>query len=564
MNAKHKTLSVLLTLALAFFLISDMGSVCFAAEPIITGYGSYTSALDRDQESLAYDVYLHPGEVIPVLPTGTSDNIFYDGNDILAADVSLQRLKDSRITIGVIVTSGSNSLGKFEFDSNGDIIFSAPPAPWASIIPQTLKGYIYLIFNGIRTDSQIRWYYEITLDNHHFDVDSSWDYCDISDYSVADATDYIRNIEVDLGCDVAVVLTMFKNRSYWGYTTCDISGNDLKLMTKYPQIKFVRNLTTIGMNAGKVKISVVGTNFFYVYGENLKYLGTTNDLLPYSTKYYLCSKKLISTSNHKVVHPIFYTVTFDLNDGDAAANQSVQSGGKVKKPADPLIDSHIFAGWYSDSALTQPYDFTKGVTGNLTIYAKWMPEQEPWANPFTDVQPDDWFYDAVAYMNGNGLMNGTSVDKFSPYANITRSMIVTILYNLAGQPAGSDSNAFSDVADDAWYAKSAAWALANGIVEGYGDGSFGPNDSLPREQLAVILYRYTLLIDQGPQGAWLIQLPFSDGADISEWATEAVTYLYLNNITNGKPGNVFDPQSTASRAEAATMLHKWLSAVMKL
>ena len=108
---------------------------------------------------------------------------------------------------------------------------------------------------------------------------------------------------------------------------------------------------------------------------------------------------------------------------------------------------------------------------------------------FTDVASDAWYYDAVAYVYENGLMNGTSLTTFGPDVNITRGMIVTILYRLDGEPAASVSN-FTDVPANAYYTDAVAWAAENGIVKGYDDGAFGPDDDVTMEQFAAILYRY--------------------------------------------------------------------------
>ena len=116
----------------------------------------------------------------------------------------------------------------------------------------------------------------------------------------------------------------------------------------------------------------------------------------------------------------------------------------------------------------------------------------PGRAPFADVSGSDWFYNDVRYVYEKGIMDGTGADRFSPNAPLTRAMIVTILYRMAGSPSVSGSSDFTDVAAGKWFAKAVAWAAANGIVNGYGSGLFGPNDPVTREQLAAILYRYAV------------------------------------------------------------------------
>ena len=122
-------------------------------------------------------------------------------------------------------------------------------------------------------------------------------------------------------------------------------------------------------------------------------------------------------------------------------------------------------------------------------FAEVQETEEPAALPFTDVDPASGYYEAIRYAYENNLMNGTSATAFSPNGTTSRAMIVTILYRLEGQPAVA-AGSFTDVAAGQYYTSAVAWASQNGIVEGYGNGAFGPNDAITREQLAVILYRY--------------------------------------------------------------------------
>jgi len=138
-------------------------------------------------------------------------------------------------------------------------------------------------------------------------------------------------------------------------------------------------------------------------------------------------------------------------------------------------------------------------------------------------------------------------------------MIVTILYRMAGSPSVAGlANPFGDVADGQYYTDAVKWAAANGIVDGYGNGTFGPNDYVTREQLAAILYRYMVSIGEGPQGEWMIRLNFTDAGNISGYAAEAVTYLYLRGVITGYPDGSFRPQGLATRAEVAAMIHRLL------
>ena len=171
---------------------------------------------------------------------------------------------------------------------------------------------------------------------------------------------------------------------------------------------------------------------------------------------------------------------------------------------------------------------------------------------FTDVSTGDWFAEAVTYCRDNGLMAGRGSNAFVPNATMTRAELVTVLYRAAGEPAVTNNNPFTDVANDQWYTNGVLWAQQNNIVSGYGNGRFGTHDPVRREQIATILWR-----DAGePETA-----PGTDFADenaISNYASAAVDWARANGIVNGKPGNLFDPQGSATRAEVATMLMNYV------
>lgn len=169
---------------------------------------------------------------------------------------------------------------------------------------------------------------------------------------------------------------------------------------------------------------------------------------------------------------------------------------------------------------------------------------------FNDVMPSDWYYDAVQYMTDKGLMNGVSNDSFSPQSNTSRAMIVTILWRMEGSPASKTDNSFSDVVSDAYYEDAVIWASEEGIVNGYGDGIFGPDDLITREQLAAILYRYMGSPAQTDGGLDA----YSDVDKISSYAVEAMGWAVSQGVINGVDDNVLDPHGFATRAQVATMM----------
>ena len=181
-------------------------------------------------------------------------------------------------------------------------------------------------------------------------------------------------------------------------------------------------------------------------------------------------------------------------------------------------------------------------------------EPEPEGLPFTDVTSRDWFYDAVAYVYDKGMMEGTTDTTFAPTMNLTRSMIAQVLYNLEERPEAPGAAGFPDVAAGAWYADAVNWAAARGIVKGYDTGAFGPEDSVTREQLAAILYRYAQAKGYDTTQGGMAVREFSDSASISDWAQEAMAWAVNAQVLSGKGNGVLDPQGTATRAEVAQML----------
>lgn len=166
---------------------------------------------------------------------------------------------------------------------------------------------------------------------------------------------------------------------------------------------------------------------------------------------------------------------------------------------------------------------------------------------YADIDAGSWYADAVEYVRDNGLMSGTTATTFEPGGTTTRAMLAQILYREAGSPAVSGNDTFTDTQEGAWYADAVLWATQAGVISGYGDGRFGPNDPVSREQIAVILWRYAG--SPAAQGE-----DFADEASISTWAADAVDWARSAGLMTGQEGNRFAPQASATRAETAVIL----------
>lgn len=178
---------------------------------------------------------------------------------------------------------------------------------------------------------------------------------------------------------------------------------------------------------------------------------------------------------------------------------------------------------------------------------------------FTDLDARAWYHEGVDYALTNGLMNGVGGGRFEPDGQLTRAQLVTVLYRAAGEPdTGKQVNPFTDVADDTWYTKAVIWAANNGIVNGVAKNVFAPDASITREQIATMLYRYA-----GAEAAKEDKLSaFPDAAKVSDWAKEALNWAVASGLINGVAdanGTAnLEPQATATRAQIATILMRWL------
>jgi uncharacterized repeat protein (TIGR02543 family) len=256
-----------------------------------------------------------------------------------------------------------------------------------------------------------------------------------------------------------------------------------------------------------------------------------------------------------------YTVKFNSNGGSAVYYRTVVAYDILKKPADPTRAGYAFAGWFTDEALTSAYDFGAKVTKSFTLYAKWTGAAGEVGTgfPFDDVNGGDWFYGDVVWAWENGLMTGTSATKFSPFMNTTRGMITTVIYRLGGEPSVTGKSPFTDVDSKQYYAPAIAWASANGVVKGYSSTLFAPDKDITREELVTLLWRYTALKGLDVSAAADIS-GFGDDEKVSGYALDAMKWAVSVGIIKGDNFGKLNPQSPATRAEVAAILHRFIEA----
>lgn len=243
------------------------------------------------------------------------------------------------------------------------------------------------------------------------------------------------------------------------------------------------------------------------------------------------------------------------------------------------------AGYYNQSLIAQDICYSWSVTGGIgTIDINGsfragnqdavgsilvqagektveIPVTVGWKNPFDDIsQTEDWYYEQIKYVCQHGLFSGESASHFGEDAGMTRAMFVTVLWRIAGEPA-AEAGGFTDVADGAYYTKAVNWAAAQGIVSGYGDGSFQPNKTISREEICALLYNYAgwAKIDLSGSGS----VNFADGDKIAAWARPGVEACVSAGLVNGESNPdgslTMSPQKTMTRAHAAVLLARFHS-----
>ena len=256
----------------------------------------------------------------------------------------------------------------------------------------------------------------------------------------------------------------------------------------------------------------------------------------------------------------------DESTGKTVSSLSLTSGAAVSLTAS-AVSNHLalisqdkcyqWAVTGNVGTISADGSFTAGnedASGSITVTAGdrtvTIPVTVTNPSKFDDVKKTDWFYDAARFVSDAGVMSGTANRTFSPDANVTRAMVVTVLYRLEKSPAVTGGAAFSDVPAGTWYSSAVAWASQKGIVLG-DNGKFSPDTAITREQLAAILYRYA----GSPASSGTLDA-FSDASSVSDWAKAPLSWAVEVKYINGMTDTTIAPRSTATRAQFAMILYR--------
>ncbi len=281
-----------------------------------------------------------------------------------------------------------------------------------------------------------------------------------------------------------------------------------------------------------------------------------------------------------------YTVRFETNGAGSINSQTVIKNNTVREPNEPKKDGYIFDGWYLSDDFSEKYDFSSKVKKNLTLYAKWTEDTEPAkdrdenkdttddigkdkpndadthdcpSKEFNDLDTNLWYHFATDYVLSSGLMKGTAEKIFAPNGDLTRAMLVAILYRNEGEPAVNENSSFTDIEKNAYYENAVSWAQQNAIVKGISETEFAPKAPITREQIAAMMHRYAEFkgIDVSV-GEDTNILSYSDFDMVSEYAVAPLQWAAGLGLIKGRTETTLNPKDNATRAEVAAILHQFL------
>ncbi len=260
----------------------------------------------------------------------------------------------------------------------------------------------------------------------------------------------------------------------------------------------------------------------------------------------------------------YKTVEFNSNGGSEIEEQRVKLGDPAVMPMAPTKDGFEFGGWYIDSELTTEYDFEASVDENIVLYAKWTQNESEQGEggscpslAFTDLDVTEWYHVDTDYVLSTGLMNGMGDNIFAPDGDLTRAMLVTVLWRLEGMPVANYAMTFEDVESGTWYCEAVRWAAAEGIVNGYSAEVFGPNDPITREQVMAILNRYASYKNYESPEISVTDIEYV----YSDWSKENILWATSVGITENIGVDISDMTVSATRVEIAAYLRRFCDVI---
>ena len=266
-----------------------------------------------------------------------------------------------------------------------------------------------------------------------------------------------------------------------------------------------------------------------------------------------------------------YTVKFDTNGSNTITSKTVTRNSTVTEPTAPTKEGYTFNGWYTNEELTTAYDFDSKVTKNITLYAKWEKHDDDDSHgtgthdcpslAFDDLDITQWYHLDTDYVIENDIFRGTTETTFTPNGNITRAMMITVLYRAEGEPEVTGEATFEDIDENAYYVKAVVWGQQNGIIKGYSETEYAPEQDILREQIAAIMYRYAKFKGYDVSvGENTNILSYNDYDSISKYAVISMQWAVGSGMIKGRTESTLNPDAFATRVEIAAMLHRFIEA----
>ena len=376
----------------------------------------------------------------------------------------------------------------------------------------------------------------------------------------------VKNIQIDNSGDIANVENFTPATSTYNISV----GSDVESLNLIPELT-VSGTTGLTVTFGGEEVANTGAGSAISYRIDLVNNSVNTVKIEYNGQTYTVNitRGTPPTPPEPSTYPT--TVTQPEHGAVTASPAYAVTGGKVTltvKPDDGYVLDTLTVTDSTGKAVTVTdngdgtYTFTMpqgGVTVKATFKLKKCDGGADCpSRKFPDLDPKSWYHEYTDYVITHSLMNGNNLGLFDPDGTVTRATVVMTLWNYENRPVVNYAMQFTDVKEGQWYTEAIRWAASEGIVGGYGDGTFQPDKPVNREELAKILYGYEQKYGNGGfKGAWMFPLAFADSAKVSSWAYESVAWCTMNGVITGKPGNLFDPAGSAKRTDLAAMLTRY-------
>ena len=418
---------------------------------------------------------------------------------------------------------------------------------------QYIRGAINLTFGGIEVDD---------LPGYDPFLNDTWrEFRTTRPTILAYETLQLTQPEYNSQVRVDSVLTHSEFGKYWLKFQDDPAYVQFKQFYKQPVAVTVTVAGTSGRDDPNpqadiaVKVSVDGKGFKNF--QNLSAI-TADDLPPYVSTAWDAVQQALTKAGYSYTSSGSYVSGITDPNGVSLTDTDTANSGWLYKVNGKVAEVYMGSYYLQDGDRIELY-YTSDWKEEPDLP---MGGGEEDSLPFTDVN-GHWALEGIRYVYENKIFQGVSDTLFDPDGTMDRAMLVTALYRLAGSPSVHGQTSFTDVKDDTWYSAAIAWAAETGLVDGYGDGTFGPEDEITREQMAAVLYRYARYKGYDVSQAGMALREYADYGEISGWALESLAWANAAGLVTGRTASTIVPQGLSTRAEVATLIMRFMENIVK-